>query len=55
MMAAIRYAERIFYDRKRDWNKIAERAMRCDFSWTNSAKQYEELYDRLLPDDGQQA
>lgn len=52
MMASIRYAERIYYDKKRDWNKIVERAMNCDFSWTNSAKQYEELYGRLVPDDG---
>lgn len=49
MMAAVRYAQRIYYDNRRDWNKIAERGMECDFSWANSAKQYEELYDRLIP------
>lgn len=48
MMATVRYAEQIFYDKKRDWNKIVERAMAADFSWSASAKKYEELYDRLL-------
>ncbi len=47
MLGAIRYAEQIYYDKKRDWNKIAERAMKKDFSWGNSAKQYEKLYDQL--------
>ncbi len=47
MMATVRYAERIYYDKKRDWNKMVERAMEKDFSWNNSAKQYENLYDSL--------
>lgn len=45
MMGTIRYAERIYYDKKRDWNKIVERAMQADFSWKRSAKEYEKLYD----------
>lgn len=44
MMHTVRYAEQIFYDKKRDWNKMVERAMTADFSWKTSAKQYEELY-----------
>ena len=48
MMDIIRYAEHIYYDKKRDWNKIVEHAMQQDFSWDNSAKQYEQLYDDLL-------
>ena len=47
MMATVRYAESIFYDKKRDWNKIVERAMKKDFSWMNSAKHYEALYDGM--------
>ena len=47
MLATIRYAERIYYDKNRDWNKIVERGMNQDFSWKNSAKQYEELYDGI--------
>lgn len=48
MLNTIRYAERIYYDKKRDWNKIVERAMNKDFSWKNSAKQYQELYKSLI-------
>ncbi len=47
MLGTIRYAERIFYDYKRDWNKITERAMNMDYSWNASAKKYQALYDRL--------
>ena len=47
MLATVRYAERIFYDKKRDWNKIVERGMQKDFSWKNSAKLYEDLYESM--------
>ena len=48
MLNTIRYAERIYYDRKRDWNRIIERAMSQDFSWRTSARKYEELYRSLI-------
>ena len=32
MLGTIRYAERIYYDKKREWNKIIDRAMASDFS-----------------------
>ncbi|MGN0160405.1 MAG: glycogen synthase GlgA [Lachnospiraceae bacterium] len=47
MLNTVRYAEQIFYDKKREWNKMVDRAMSTDFSWTASAKKYEELYSRL--------
>lgn len=47
MLGAVRYAESIYYDRKKSWNKIVERAMEADFSWKNSAGQYEEVYEQL--------
>ena len=47
MMDRVRYAEQIYYSKKRDWNKIVERAMAMDFSWKTSAKQYEDLYNSL--------
>ena len=47
MLATVRYAEQIYYDKKRDWNKIVERGMEKDFSWKNSAKLYEELYENM--------
>ena len=48
MLGTVRYAERIYYDRKRDWNKIVQRAMEKDYSWANSAKQYQEMYDWMI-------
>lgn len=44
MLSIIRYAENIYYNKKREWNKIIDRGMTKDFSWNNSAKKYEELY-----------
>ena len=48
MLGIVRYAEHIYYDKKREWNKLVDRAMARDFSWANSAKQYEEMYDWLI-------
>ena len=48
MLNTVRYAEHIYYDRKRDWNKMVERAMEVDFSWGNSAIQYQNLYASLI-------
>ncbi|NCC43487.1 MAG: glycogen synthase GlgA [Clostridia bacterium] len=47
MMGTVRYAEHIYYDKKREWNKMVDRGMEQDYSWSNSAKQYEEMYDWL--------
>ena len=48
MLATIRYAEQIYYDKKREWNKIIDRAMAADFSWNVSARKYQEMYDWLI-------
>ncbi|MCR5216394.1 MAG: glycogen synthase GlgA [Lachnospiraceae bacterium] len=48
MLAAVQYAEKIYYDKKREWNKLVDRAMTADFSWKNSAGKYEEMYDWLI-------
>ena len=47
MLGTIRYAENVYYDKKREWNKMVERGMNRDFSWKNSAKLYEELYENM--------
>lgn len=47
MMNTVRYAETIYYDKKREWNKMIERAMQTDFSWGTSARRYEELYRNI--------
>ena len=48
MLGTIRYAEKIYYDRKREWNKMIDRAMAVDFSWSVSANKYQEMYDWLI-------
>ncbi len=48
MMNTVRYAEKIFYDTKPAWNDIVTRGMEKDFSWKNSALQYQEMYDWLI-------
>ena len=47
MMGTIRYAERIYYTNKREWNRIAERCMNADYSWDASAEKYMALYESL--------
>ena len=39
---------RIFFDRKTNWNKIVERGMKKDYSWNNSKGNYEGLYKYLI-------
>lgn len=48
MLGTIRYAEHIYYDKRREWNKIVDRAMAADFSWKVSANKYQEMYDWLI-------
>lgn len=47
MLNTIRYAQEVYYNSKRSWNKMVERAMNADFSWGVSAKKYEEMYEEL--------
>ena len=48
MMHTIYYAMHIFYDDRTQWDEMAKRDMRMDFSWKKSAREYEKLYERLL-------
>ena len=47
MLYTIRYAEKVYYERRREWNKMIDRAMAADFSWQASAAKYQEMYDWL--------
>jgi len=47
MLKTIRYAKYIYYEKRREWNKIIDRGMREDYSWNTSARRYEELYGRM--------
>ena len=43
MLNTINYAKDVYYNRKREWNKMIDRAMAVDFSWNNSAVKYADL------------
>lgn len=47
MLATVRYSKYVYYQRKREWNKMVDRGMTADFSWDVSAKKYIEMYDWL--------
>lgn len=47
MLNTIRYAEHIYYNKKREWNKLIDRGMAADFSWNSSAKKYQDLYNKI--------
>lgn len=36
------------YNNKDEWKELTKKAMRLDFSWANSAREYAKLYERLL-------
>ena len=48
MLNVINYSKTVFFERKRQWNQIVDRGMAKDFSWSNSARQYEEMYNWLI-------
>ena len=48
MLNSIWYALGTFQTKRREWNKIIERAMKADYSWEASARQYAEMYDWLI-------
>ena len=48
MLGSVRYAKYIYYNKRREWNKIIDRDMAADFSWGTSAAKYQELYDWLI-------
>lgn len=50
MMSTLRLALK-FYADKKVWNKLVKNAMNLDYSWTESAKKYDEMYSDLLKKD----
>lgn len=48
MMSIINYAKGTYYNNRKAWNVMVERAMRKDYSWNASAREYEALYNSLL-------
>lgn len=48
MRDTIYYAMHIYYDDRAQWDEMARRDMRMDFSWKRPAREYEKLYEKLL-------
>ena len=46
MLDTIRYSLKVYYDDRKEWDAMVKRAMKQDFSWERSAREYEELYKR---------
>ena len=47
LLNTINYSKRIFFDDKEAWAAMQKRSMEQNFSWSNSAKIYEELYNQI--------
>ncbi len=47
MYFTLQYAMSVYYNKKREWNKMIDRGMAQDFSWHSSAAKYAELYNWL--------
>ncbi len=47
LLNTINYSKRIFFDDKDAWAAMQKRAMEQNFSWDNSAKIYEDLYNQI--------
>ena len=47
MLGTVRYAKDVYYNHRREWNKIIDSGMAADFSWSASARKYEDLYNRM--------
>jgi starch synthase len=48
MLGIINYAKHIYFDFKKDWNKMIDRGMANDYSWNSSKFRYENLYNYLI-------
>lgn len=47
LIDTVKYAMKIYYNQKPSWKKIVEQGMAQDFSWEQSVRDYEELYNEL--------
>lgn len=48
MLNVINYAKKIYFENRKDWDKISKRGMKKDFSWSSSARQYEGMYSWMI-------
>lgn len=48
LLNTVNYSKHVFFDKKAEWNKMVDRGMEKDYSWTNSKSNYEGLYRYLI-------
>ena len=48
MLNVINYAKKVYFEQREQWDKMVVRDMEADFSWNNSALQYEGMYDWMI-------
>ena len=48
MLNTINYSKRVYYDNRKQWDAMVQRAMEQDFSWNSSARQYEGMYSWMI-------
>lgn len=48
MLNTINYSKRVYYDERREWDRIVQRGIEKDFSWSSSAKKYEGMYSWMI-------
>ena len=48
MLGVINYSKHIYYNHRKQWDKMVQRAMGQDFSWNSSASQYEGMYSWMI-------
>ncbi|MCR4781836.1 MAG: glycogen synthase [Lachnospiraceae bacterium] len=48
LLNTVNYSKHIFFDKKAEWNRMVERGMKKDYSWTHQKASYEELYHYLI-------
>ena len=51
MLHVIELAKEVYQKHREEWEALSDRAMRQDFSWKKSAKEYEALYHELLTEE----
>jgi starch synthase len=48
MLTVINYSKNVFFNHRKQWDKMVQRAMAQDFSWNSSARQYEGMYNWMI-------
>lgn len=48
MLDTINYAKHVYFNCREEWDAMLKRGMNMDFSWSESAKKYNNLYNNLI-------